>query len=73
MDEVQSVAREAGMPLKVLDLCGAGLEGLYGAPLGLIRPDHHVAWRGAVFEPAILDILRGVRPALAHHAVETAA
>ncbi len=39
-------AEERGVPLKVLALQDAHLEPLYEAPLALIRPDQHVAWRG---------------------------
>lgn len=40
-----SAARLA-VPLQVLDLDHAHLRALYQADLVLIRPDHHVAWRG---------------------------
>ncbi len=46
IEAIRAAANAAGMPLAVLDVRGAGLEGLYGAALALVRPDHHVAWRG---------------------------
>ncbi len=39
-------ARQLGVPLEVLHLSQDGLRDLYDAPLALIRPDQHVAWRG---------------------------
>ena len=49
------------MPLTVLDLDSAELRELYAAPLALIRPDHHVAWRGehATDAAAVIDTVRG--------------
>jgi len=47
--EAQAAHREAlgsSTPLKVVFLPDAALVDLYGAPLALIRPDQHVAWRG---------------------------
>lgn len=43
----EAEAAELGIPLKVLRLDDPGLTALYEAPLALIRPDQHVAWRGA--------------------------
>lgn len=40
-------ARALGAPFTVVDLTEAGLLDRYGAPLVLVRPDQHVAWRGA--------------------------
>jgi hypothetical protein len=34
------------MPLDLVDLSDRGLEPRYEAPLVLVRPDQHVAWRG---------------------------
>jgi 2-polyprenyl-6-methoxyphenol hydroxylase-like FAD-dependent oxidoreductase len=48
-DQAHAARREAersGIPLKVVSMPDASLLGLYGAPLALIRPDQHVAWRG---------------------------
>jgi hypothetical protein len=39
-------AEHKGMPLEVVDLSDRGLEPLYEAPLVLVRPDQHAAWRG---------------------------
>ena len=36
-----------GVPLTVLELRGEEHEERYGASLVLVRPDQHVAWRGA--------------------------
>jgi hypothetical protein len=46
----------------VLRISDAALAARYGAPLVLVRPDHHVAWRGAQ-PPAhlerLIDLVRG--------------
>lgn len=50
--EVIAAAAEAkalGIPLTVIRPDGVDVEALYGAPLALIRPDQHVAWRGSVW------------------------
>ena len=62
---ISAAADAAGMPLTLLDVRTAGLEGLYGAALALIRPDHHVAWRGqAVADAAgLVDRIRGAAAA----------
>jgi 2-polyprenyl-6-methoxyphenol hydroxylase-like FAD-dependent oxidoreductase len=41
-------AARQGLPLKILCLDDAAVRQLYDAPLVLVRPDHHVAWRGAL-------------------------
>ena len=57
---IADAARAARVPLKVLDLRAAGLAQLYEAPLALIRPDQHVAWRGADADAAeLIDTVRG--------------
>jgi len=55
-----TAARERGVPITVLDLRESGLD--YGAPLVLVRPDQHVAWRGMGTtgnHAAIVDTVRG--------------
>ena len=50
------------MPLNVLRLDDRDIAELYDDPLVLIRPDQHVAWRGATAPDnpsALVDILRG--------------
>ena len=39
-------AQDMGLPLTVLPCESVQAQALYGADLVLIRPDHHVAWRG---------------------------
>ena len=43
---LEAAAKARGMPLTVLDLPGAEPRELYGRDLVLVRPDHHIAWRG---------------------------
>ncbi|ESU47952.1 FAD-monooxygenase [Streptomyces sp. HCCB10043] len=40
-------ARDRGVPLTRLDLPDGAARELYGPGLVLVRPDGHVAWRGA--------------------------
>ncbi len=59
-------AAEAGVPMTEVALAEAGLAELYEAPLCLVRPDGHVAWRGGscpddAAARAIIDRVRGAR------------
>ena len=54
-------ARAAAVPLIIVTL-PADLEALYGAPLVLVRPDQHIAWRGAAWHADILDRVTGHHP-----------
>jgi 2-polyprenyl-6-methoxyphenol hydroxylase-like FAD-dependent oxidoreductase len=56
-----SAARDADMPLRVLNQPGKGLRDLYGAKLVLIRPDQHVAWRGDSLNADPADLFARVR------------
>jgi hypothetical protein len=38
--------REAGVPVQTIDLFEPAVQAAYAAPLVLVRPDGHVAWRG---------------------------
>jgi hypothetical protein len=42
----EAAARRRGVPLSVLDVSSDEARDLYARDLALIRPDHHVAWRG---------------------------
>jgi 2-polyprenyl-6-methoxyphenol hydroxylase-like FAD-dependent oxidoreductase len=42
----EAAARRRGVPLKVLDVSNDEVRDLYARDLALVRPDHHVAWRG---------------------------
>jgi 2-polyprenyl-6-methoxyphenol hydroxylase-like FAD-dependent oxidoreductase len=44
--EWEEAARRLGVPLTVLAWPDPAVRGLYGADRVLVRPDHHVAWRG---------------------------
>ena len=66
-DAICRSAHAAGVPLTVLDVRDAGLAGLYGASLALIRPDGYVAWRGERLADSagLIDRVRGAAaPAL---------
>jgi len=50
------------MPFDVVTSDHSDLPGLYGVRFALIRPDHHIAWRGDAIPPepgALLDTVRG--------------
>ncbi len=49
-------ARARGVPLELLELDNPQARELYGRKLVLVRPDHHVAWRGDA-SPADADAL----------------
>jgi hypothetical protein len=59
--ELAAAAAERGLPFTQVDLREAGLLERFRAPLVLVRPDQHVAWKGA--PPAdpgsVLDTIRG--------------
>jgi 2-polyprenyl-6-methoxyphenol hydroxylase-like FAD-dependent oxidoreductase len=40
-------AKKSGVPLDVLEVADVATRDLYGADLVLVRPDQHIAWRGA--------------------------
>src|SRR6185295_14578484 len=42
---VEAAARRQ-IPLSILQLDEPGLKGVYGQNMLLVRPDHHIAWRG---------------------------
>ena len=58
-------ARAAGVPLTVVSM-PVELATLYGEPLTLVRPDQHIAWRGAAWRSGILERVTG------HEAASTA-
>jgi 2-polyprenyl-6-methoxyphenol hydroxylase-like FAD-dependent oxidoreductase len=63
VESVAAAAAERGIPLKIVDIREDHARSLYERNLVLIRPDHHVAWRGDTVpdQPgAILDHIRGV-------------
>lgn len=56
------LARAARLPLTVVVRPEPALAALYEAPLLLIRPDQHVAWRGTALPEdvaALIDLVRG--------------
>ena len=62
VEAIVEAAEARQMPLRVLRLDDRGIAELYDEPLVLIRPDQHVAWRGATAPDnpsALVDILRG--------------
>jgi len=43
---IEAAAQRLGVPLAVLDVANDEARDLYARGLALVRPDHHVAWRG---------------------------
>jgi hypothetical protein len=43
---LEEAARRRGVPLAVLDLSNEEARDVYARDLALVRPDHHIAWRG---------------------------
>jgi 2-polyprenyl-6-methoxyphenol hydroxylase-like FAD-dependent oxidoreductase len=61
-EALERAAEQRGVPLTVHRIAAPEIAGLYGRPLVLVRPDGHVAWRGAR-QPhdaqALIDTVRG--------------
>src|SRR5882724_7606372 len=55
-EAIGAAARKLGLPLAVLDVACEEARDLYARDLVLVRPDHHVAWRGNS-EPADAEAL----------------
>lgn len=56
--ELDTAIAAAGIPLKVVDINDASARNLYGYDRVLVRPDQHVAWRGAVVPHDFAQVLR---------------
>lgn len=56
-NDFSQAAVSLGLPLSVVSLRIEGMARLYEAPLALIRPDHHVAWRGSGNSTNVQDVL----------------
>jgi hypothetical protein len=58
---LEAAAQRVKMPLAVHRIAEPAVRAAYAAPLVLVRPDGHVAWRGAAFpDPArLVDVVRG--------------
>jgi hypothetical protein len=55
-------ASQRGVPLSVVRICDPHARQIYERDLVLVRPDHHVAWRGQnpPSDPlAVIDCIRG--------------
>lgn len=59
-DRFLRATRTRGVPLEVVYLFDEDVAAIYDRPLTLIRPDHHVAWRGLHDDPQeVLDAVLG--------------
>lgn len=61
IEAIQTAFERRAVPLQVVTLRHAGAQALYEAPLVLVRPDGHVAWRGTDVSNAVhlVDVVRG--------------
>ncbi|MBP7335963.1 FAD-dependent monooxygenase [Niveispirillum sp.] len=57
--KVQAQARHLGVPLQVFETSDKEVADLYQAPLVLIRPDQHVAWRGGAVPDDLMSRVCG--------------
>ncbi len=63
-DSIASAAQQCGLPLTRLTVSEPGVRELYERDLVLLRPDHHVAWRGNTAPgnvPSLINLVRGAR------------
>lgn len=58
-DEIATEAEALGIPLAIVELDEPSLLDVYEAPLTLIRPDQHVAWRGTTPPAGLLHRVTG--------------
>jgi 2-polyprenyl-6-methoxyphenol hydroxylase-like FAD-dependent oxidoreductase len=52
-----AATKPRGIPLKILDLAGAGLLETYGADAILVRPDNFIAWAGSTDDCDVVAII----------------
>jgi hypothetical protein len=45
-ETIEAAAKKRGLPLAVIDVASDEARDLYARDLVLVRPDHHIAWRG---------------------------
>jgi len=55
-EAIVAAARKLGLPLAVIDVASEEARDLYARDLVLVRPDHHIAWRGNS-EPGDAEVL----------------
>jgi hypothetical protein len=62
-ERLLDAARQRGVPIRQVMIPDAGAAAIYEQPLALVRPDGHIAWRGASVPDdvtALVDRVRGV-------------
>lgn len=60
MGSALAASQESGIPLQVLQLDEPDVRRVYGCDLIIVRPDHHVAWRGDSLPDDITALLNQV-------------
>ena len=56
----QIKAESVGIPFRSVEIRDDNAKSLYSSNLVLIRPDHHVAWRGITMPTDVTNILKTV-------------
>lgn len=59
-ERFESAARELGLRLRVAHLVDEELQAIYGANNVLVRPDHHVVWRGDELDVEAGEVLNHI-------------
>jgi 2-polyprenyl-6-methoxyphenol hydroxylase-like FAD-dependent oxidoreductase len=53
----EAASRDVGVPVHIVRIDDENAMRVYGTPILLVRPDHHVAWRGNALPPACSELL----------------
>ncbi|TGN95725.1 FAD-dependent monooxygenase [Burkholderia sp. USMB20] len=57
---IETASRQLGVPVKILRIKDDNASRIYGVPILLVRPDHHVAWRGSVLPATCAELIEHV-------------
>ena len=58
MNKFEFACKKYGIPFNSIEIGEAGIKDLYKANYVIIRPDHHVGWRGDEFVQDMDKIMR---------------
>jgi 2-polyprenyl-6-methoxyphenol hydroxylase-like FAD-dependent oxidoreductase len=58
---LSQAAKTMKLPLTIIDLAGQTSASLYDVPLLLVRPDHHIAWRGKSLPENPMELIEVIR------------
>ncbi|MBY4865119.1 FAD-dependent monooxygenase [Burkholderia anthina] len=57
---IETASRQLDVPIKILRINDDNASRIYGVPILLVRPDHHVSWRGSALPPKCVELLEHV-------------